>query len=96
MEKAGLELKFNDFQARGLFQCGCLDLDHTNVLLLSPNGETGTSRERHSFSAQTNVWMNISDINREVNTHRARWKTMDREAENWLKAQTHHLPFMGL
>lgn len=36
-EKSGMELKLNDFQARGLFQCGCLDLDHKNTLLLSPN-----------------------------------------------------------
>lgn len=60
MEKPGVELKFNDFQARGLFQCGCLDLDHKNILLLF-------QMRRQAPQAQAgNVLVDISDINRQV------------------------------
>lgn len=93
MEKIELELKFSDFQARDLFQCGCLDLDHKNILLLSPNGD---SRKLHSLLAQTSVLLDVTDISREVSAHRGGWKRVDREAESWLKCQARHLPFMRL
>ena len=65
-ENAGMELKLNDFQARGLFQCGCLDLDHKNTLLLSPNEGTCTSRRQAPQAQAGSVLVDISDINRQV------------------------------
>lgn len=69
-------------------------VDHKNVLLMSLNREGGTSKKIHSFLAQTSVLVGIADANKGVSTHRARWKTVGREAENWLETQTYHLPFM--
>lgn len=39
-----------------VFQCGCLDLDHKNTLLLSPNEGTRTSRRQAPQAQAEKSW----------------------------------------